>query len=917
MLPWDVDNGHSLDVGDVDGDGHQDIAVFEMRLQDTNPDAKMWLFMGDGAGGFTRRELQTGVEHHEAKLGDLDDDGDLDILTKPWDWDVPRVDIWLQNGSVPNPALPLDQWQRHVIDAAKPELRSVFVIPADLSGDGLPDVATGAWWYENPGPPDAPWTRHEFGSPLNNLAALYDFDDDGDLDALGTQGIGSAPNADFAWAQNQGDGTFDVFTNVESGVGDYLQGAAAGRLSGGVLEVVLSWATGPGLQALTVPADPTVSDWTWRQLSPTTFGQEVTIADLDDDGDDDLVLGPTWLRNDGGAWTPVVIEVPAFPPDRNRVADINGDGLLDVVVGFHQPGAPLPLSWYEQTPSGAWMEHVIDLLVEPMSLDLGDIDLDGDIDVVVGEHNLADPAAARLFVYENDGDGITWVPHLVHTGDEHHDGAQLIDTDKDGDLDIVSIGWEHDDVLVYENLAIDIPDNQAPQAVAGAVPTTGPVPLTVAFDGTASNDPDGTIVSYEWDFGDGGTGTGPSPSHEYTATGTYLVTLRVTDNRGVRDSTTLSIDVSEPLNEAPSITSAPVVSVAENQTEAIDVEASDPEGETEGAGLTYSLTTTTGGFDNGLFDLDPANGVVTFKSAPDFEVPGDDGGDNVYDIEVTVTDTGLLTDTQTIAITVTDVNEPPAKPTGLAAIPGDNQVSLDWDDNSEADLDYYTVYRSLTSGGPQTDLTPSGLATSDYVDTTAVNGTTYWYVVTATDTGNDESVGSDEVSATPAGVDANAPTVEAGLQLSVPAGSANGAEIGRVIAVDDTGVVAFAVTGGNGSGIFAIDNTGLVTLADATQLDFASTPSYSLLVAATDASGNTSLPSEVKIIEEGAGWLRLSSQAGDIPAPPNNTAQASLLVLDIDRDGDNDFTFAARSPAPALVWYRRTGTNWEIYLIES
>ena len=103
MMPWDVDHGHSLQVGDIDRDGHQDIAVFEMRFSSSYTDSKMWLFMGDGAGGFARRELQTGVGHHEAKLGDLDDDGDLDIVTKPWDWDVPRLDIWLQNGSVPEP----------------------------------------------------------------------------------------------------------------------------------------------------------------------------------------------------------------------------------------------------------------------------------------------------------------------------------------------------------------------------------------------------------------------------------------------------------------------------------------------------------------------------------------------------------------------------------------------------------------------------------------------------------------------------------------------------------------------------------------------------------------------------------------------------------------------------------------------
>ncbi len=90
-----------------------------------------------------------------------------------------------------------------------------------------------------------------------------------------------------------------------------------------------------------------------------------------------------------------------------------------------------------------------------MSVDVADFDRDGDPDVVVGEHNLAIPDSSRLFIFENlDGKGGSWARHLVYTGDEHHDGAQAVDIDGDGDLDIVSIGWTHGKVLLYENLAL-------------------------------------------------------------------------------------------------------------------------------------------------------------------------------------------------------------------------------------------------------------------------------------------------------------------------------------------------------------------------------------------------------------------------------------------------------------------------------
>jgi PKD repeat protein len=74
-----------------------------------------------------------------------------------------------------------------------------------------------------------------------------------------------------------------------------------------------------------------------------------------------------------------------------------------------------------------------------------------------------------------------------------------------------------------------------------AGPKTG---QTVTFDGSASSDPDGTIVSYDWDFGNGAHGTGQFPGTQYLSAGIYTVTLTVTDNDGNTRSSTQSVYVS-------------------------------------------------------------------------------------------------------------------------------------------------------------------------------------------------------------------------------------------------------------------------------------------------------------------------------------------------------------------------------------
>ena len=66
------------------------------------------------------------------------------------------------------------------------------------------------------------------------------------------------------------------------------------------------------------------------------------------------------------------------------------------------------------------------------------------------------------------------------------------------------------------------------------------------FSSTASSDPDGSIASRLWNFGDGSTSTATSPSHTYTSAGLYAATLTITDNRGATASTNINLSVVAP-----------------------------------------------------------------------------------------------------------------------------------------------------------------------------------------------------------------------------------------------------------------------------------------------------------------------------------------------------------------------------------
>jgi len=152
---------------------------------------------------------------------------------------------------------------------------------------------------------------------------------------------------------------------------------------------------------------------------------------------------------------------------------------------------------------------------------------------------------------------------------------------------------------------------------------------------------------------------------------------------------------------------------------------------------------------------------------------------------------------------------PPAAPTVLTASPGDGNVSLDWNDSGESDLDGFNVYRSTDGGTTYAQINNLLIRTRPYTDNDVTNGDTYYYVVTAVDTSDNESENS--ASATPSdGGGGVEPTmhVQSIVLTTVDQGGGFKQAQATVTIVDNLGEPVF---GANVTGIFSGDIDETVT----------------------------------------------------------------------------------------------------------
>ena len=213
------------------------------------------------------------------------------------------------------------------------------------------------------------------------------------------------------------------------------------------------------------------------------------------------------------------------------------------------------------------------------------------------------------------------------------------------------------------------PTNQPPTVVVNGTPNSGTAPLNVAFSSGGTFDPEGTAITYAWDFGDGSAvDTTPNPSHVYTAVGTFTAKLTATDAGGAAASATRTITVTAPVNQPP--VAVATVSNTAGRAPLTVTFAGDQSTDPENSALTYVWN-----FGDGSPISAVANPSHTYTAA------------GTYIATLTVTDSGSATNTAAADAVVVVANQPPTAVTSATPASGKEPLTVAFSSAGTADGD--------------------------------------------------------------------------------------------------------------------------------------------------------------------------------------------------------------------------------------
>ncbi len=524
--------GWGLAAGHFTDDGYDDLVVgLPYRDNGHSDEGRVSIYKGSTTGLQTSRARKWEVNQsdvyfgsHVSNLGDVNGDGLDDFGVAAAYWDGGETDeggVWIYHGGTNKPSLTADRTIE--IDQADALLSSVS--PAgDINGDGYDDILISAWQYDD--------GETDEGKVWLHLGSATGVEEDASQDWQSDQtdaGMGGSGFNDKSSAIGVGDVTGDGYDDIALGVPYWNHNAT--QIDVGI--VYLKYGSSDGIDD-----DPT---------PPPVIGS-ITVPD----GDEDTVITATV-----DAWSPV---------DMGITIDWDfGDGATGT-------GASVDHTWdddgtYTVTVTvtdddGQTATDTVDVVISAIgpSIDAWTAP-DTDEGVLT---TLSVTASGGGLTYDWDfGDGTTATgANPTHSYDD--DGTYTVTvtvTDDQGTevSDTATITVANLDPVIT---SMSAPDTQTNQSTAlSAVATDAP----------------GDTLAYAWDFGDGTTATGSAVNHTWTTSGTYTVTLTVTDDDGGSSSQTASVDVG---GTPPSISALSLSDGDEGDSLAFSISATDPTGGT-------------------------------------------------------------------------------------------------------------------------------------------------------------------------------------------------------------------------------------------------------------------------------------------------------------------------------------------------
>ncbi len=460
-LPRDALTTTALVSGDVDGDGNRDVIV-GISMQQAR------LYLNNGAGEFTdatATRLPTGmVAADSMALGDVDGDGDLDLVATTNYNSTRRDRLYLNSGAGVFTDATVSRLPFH------PDLTASLAF-GDVDRDGDLDLILGTWrdlnqnrssgqvrLYVNNGAgtfTDTTSSRMPTTRDTAAALALGDVDRDGDLDLVVGNNTHFWGGGQSQLLLNDGAGSFALatFTNMPF-LSFNTTAVALGDVDGdGDLDLVLGNTRQQQSRLYLNDGTGVFTDGTHGRL-PTRNDNTNTVAmaDQDGDGDLDLIFGNgyaapqtrLYLNNGAGTFTDATSNRMPADSEETRAStllDADQDGDLDLFLGndaeFGGSHIRLYLNNGAATFTDATATPLPGRIQQTQAIAVGDVDGDGDLDLVLGNGSFYYGTQSRLYLNDGRGMFVDATAARMPLRNEHAGALALGDVDGDGDLDLV------------------------------------------------------------------------------------------------------------------------------------------------------------------------------------------------------------------------------------------------------------------------------------------------------------------------------------------------------------------------------------------------------------------------------------------------------------------------------------------------